>query len=90
MSQQKSYNNKSTHTLNDILKYHLDEKNTEARMGKNQNELEIRFGTRNIKTINKISFDNVIKKLKSLGYYSNNELGTHLLKIQNEFEKLWC
>jgi len=73
-------------TLNDILKFHLDENNYNARIGRNQNELEIRFGTRNIKKINKINFDNVIKKLKSLGYYSTDELGTHILKIQNEFE----
>ena len=73
-------------TLNDILKFHLDEKNYQARMGQSQNELEVRFGTRNIKKITKIGFDNVIKKLKSLDYYSPNELGVHILKIQSEFE----
>ena len=73
-------------SLNDIIKFHLDEKNYQARMGKNQNELEIRFATRNIKKISKIDFDNVIKKLKSLNYTCTNELGTHILKIQNEFE----
>ena len=38
-------------TLNDILKFHLKDNNYEARMGNNQNELEVRFGTRNIKKI---------------------------------------
>jgi hypothetical protein len=73
-------------SLNDIIKFHLDEKNYQARIGKSQNELEVRFATRNIKKISKIDFDNVIKKLKSLNYNCNNELGLHILKIQNEFE----
>ena len=73
-------------TLNNILEYHLNNNNYNARMGQNQNELEVRFGTRNIKKITKISFDNVIKKIKSLGYQSSNELGNHILKIQTEFE----
>lgn len=73
-------------TLNDILKFHLKDSNYEARMGNNQNELEVRFGTRNIKKITRIDFDNVIKKLKSLDYYCNNQEGNHILKIQPEFE----
>ena len=73
-------------TLNNILEFHLNNNNYNARMGQNQNELEVRFGTRNIKKITKISFDNVIKKLKSLGYQSSNELGNHILKVQTEFE----
>lgn len=73
-------------TLNNILGFHLDDSNYQARMGQNQNELEVRFGTRNIKKITKITFDNVIKKLKSLGYTSSNESGNHILKIQTEFE----
>ena len=73
-------------TLNDILKFHLKDNNYEARMGNNQNELEVRFGTRNIKKITRIDFDNVIKKLKSLDYFCNNQDGNHILKIQPEFE----
>ena len=42
-------------------------------MGNYQNELEVRFGTRNIKKITRIDFDNVIKKLKSLDYFCNNQ-----------------
>ena len=51
---------------------------------KNQ-ELEIRFGTKGIKPLNKNDYDNVIKKLKSLGFNSLNELGNSTLKIQSEY-----
>jgi len=50
------------------------------------NELEVRFGTRGIKPLTKIDYDNVIKKLKSLGFScNNNEEGVYMLRIQNEF-----
>ena len=48
-------------------------------------ELEVRFGTRGIKPLNKNDYDNVIKKLKSLGFKSINEVGTYSLKIQSEY-----
>lgn len=48
-------------------------------------ELEVRFGTRGIKPLNKNDYDNVIKKLKSLGFSSINEVGTSSLKIQSEY-----
>ena len=51
----------------------------------NNPELEVRFATRGKNIISRIQFDNVIKKLKSLGFYSNNENGVNTLKIQNEF-----
>ena len=50
-----------------------------------QHELEVRFGTRNIKPLTKIDYDNVIRKLKSLGFTTNNSEGSYLLRIQNEF-----
>ena len=49
------------------------------------NELEVKFGTRGIKPLTKIDFDNVIRKLKSLGFNSANEEGSYMLRIQNEF-----
>lgn len=51
--------------------------------GDGEPELEVRFGTRGRKSITKIEFDNVIKKLKSSGF----QMGTnnHTLKIQTEF-----
>jgi hypothetical protein len=48
-------------------------------------ELEVRFGTRGIKPLNKNDYDNVIKKLKSLGFTSINEVGSASLKIQSEY-----
>jgi len=48
-------------------------------------ELEVRFGTRGIKPLNKNDYDSVIKKLKSLGFSSINEVGTSSLKIQSEY-----
>jgi hypothetical protein len=47
-------------------------------------EMEAKFGTRGIKQISKIDYDNVIKKLKSLGFRSGNESGDYCLKIQPE------
>lgn len=49
------------------------------------NELEVRFGTRGIKRITKNDYDNVIQKLKSLGFTSANENGEYRLSIQNEY-----
>jgi len=48
-------------------------------------EIEVRFGTKNIKPINKTDYDNVIKKIKSLGFISLNEAGETSLKIQSEY-----
>jgi hypothetical protein len=52
---------------------------------KKHNELEVRFGTRGIKRLTKNDYDNVIRKLKSLGFSSINEQGKYMLRIQNEF-----
>ena len=48
-------------------------------------ELEVRFGTRGIKPLTKVDFDNVVRKLKSLGFTCANEQGNYMLRIQNEF-----
>ena len=49
-------------------------------------ELEAKFGTRKYSnTITKGDYNNVIKKLLSLGFTSLNTKGTYSLKIQNEF-----
>ena len=47
-------------------------------------EMEAKFGTKGIRQITKIDYDNVIKKLKSLGFKCNNENGDYSLKIQPE------
>jgi len=46
-------------------------------------ELEARFGTRGIKPITKIDFDNVIQKLKAQGFTFENT-NKYILRIQNE------
>ena len=50
-------------------------------------ELEVKFGTRGYQTaaITKIHYDNVIKKIKSLGFVSENETGDYMLRIETEF-----
>jgi len=50
-----------------------------------EHELEVRFGTRGIKPLNKIDYNNVIQKIKSLGFTCVNEEGSYMLRIQNEF-----
>ena len=52
---------------------------------KKSSELEVRFGTKGIKPLTKIDYDNVIQKLKSLGFTSQNENGKYMLRINNEF-----
>jgi len=49
------------------------------------NELEVRFGTKGIKPLTKIDYDNVIRKIKSLGFTSTLEQGNYMLRISNEF-----
>ena len=51
---------------------------------KNQ-ELEVRFGTKSNKPFTKNDYDNVIKKIKSLGFNSTNEQGYYMMRIQNEY-----
>ena len=55
-----------------------------AKLGDGIPEFEIRFGTRGIKSISKIDFDNVIQKLKSSGFELLN-VNAYSLKMQSEF-----
>jgi cytoplasmic iron level regulating protein YaaA (DUF328/UPF0246 family) len=48
-------------------------------------EFEVRFGTKGIKYLTKMDYDNVIKKLKSLKWETNYTNGEYLLRIQPEF-----
>jgi hypothetical protein len=48
-------------------------------------EMEAKFGTRGIKRITKTDYDNVIKKIHSLGFRTINPEGSYTLKIQPEF-----
>jgi hypothetical protein len=61
------------------------ETNPYIKSSANNKELEVRFGTRGIKHFTKNDYDNVIKKIKSLGFSSTNENGFYSLRIQNQF-----
>jgi hypothetical protein len=49
-------------------------------------ELEVRFGTKGIRPLTKNDYDNVIKKLKSIGFTSTDENGINRLTIKNEYQ----
>ena len=71
---------KKEFSLRDVIQHHL-----ETPSAKTENELEVRFSTKARQKLTKIDFDNVIRKLKSSGFTTNNSLGDYSLKIQNEF-----
>ena len=48
-------------------------------------ELEVKFGTKGIKPLTRNDYDNVIKKLKSLGFVTSNNVGEYYLRINCEF-----
>ena len=48
-------------------------------------EMEVKFGTKGIKHLTKIDYDNVVKKIKELGFTTTSAIGTYTLKIQPEF-----
>lgn len=84
---EKKYSNKYTKfegNPQDQL-YLISEKMLTLAPGQNSEyEMEAKFGTKGIKRITKIDYDNVIKKLKSIGFKSDNESGDYSLKIQPE------
>jgi len=67
-----------------LVKLYFDT-NPYIKSNSNNKELEVRFGTRGIKHFTKNDYDNVIVKLKSLGFTCANENGFYSLRIQNEF-----
>ena len=48
-------------------------------------EMEAKFGTRGIKVLTKMDYDNVVKKLRSKGWSANSPSGDYLLRTQPEF-----
>ena len=48
-------------------------------------ELEVKFGTKGIKPLTRNDYDNVIQKLKSLGFETSNNSGDYYLRINCEF-----
>ena len=70
--------------LEDMAKIFMSNKPYEKSLVLNH-ELEVRFGTRGIKPLNKIDYNNVIQKIKSLGFTCVNEEGSYMLRVHNEF-----
>ena len=64
--------------LSDYMKIYVQD-------GTDNDELEIRFGTRRWNPITQLDFENVIIKLKSLGFKSENTSGSYHLNINNEY-----
>ena len=48
-------------------------------------EMEAKFGTRGVRKLTKLDYDNVVKKLKSNDWTSSSQNGEYLLRIQPEF-----
>lgn len=71
------------------LKIQLDALSLAFLKGKNtryiETEMEAKFGTRGIKHLTKMDYDNVVKKLLSLGWKTNYASGQYLLRIFPEF-----
>jgi hypothetical protein len=75
---------KSQEKFNEIVKKYYDASPHIKRQFEYP-ELEVKFGTRGIKRINKIDYDNVICKLKSLGFILNQPKGEYLLRMENQY-----
>jgi hypothetical protein len=56
-----------------------------VKTGSTNHEVEVKFGTRGIKMLTRIDYDNVIKKLKASGFTCTNEAGNYYLRIYSEF-----
>lgn len=48
-------------------------------------EMEVKFGTRGVKQLTKMDYDNVVKKLKEMKFTTTSVNGFYTLKIQPEF-----
>jgi len=73
----------SQEQFNNIVEKYLEKLEEVRRNRDGQPELEIRFGTTGIKQITHIEFNNVIKKLKSLGFTSDYD--SYILKMGSEY-----
>jgi hypothetical protein len=56
-----------------------------SNLNNTNHELEVKFATKGGKHLTKIDYDNVVKKIKSSGFTSENESGVYLLRINNEY-----
>ena len=71
--------------LENMISQYLDNNKKEDKHF-NYHELEVKFGTKGLQNISKINFDNVFKKLKSIGFdIQGTSAGDNMLRIQNEY-----
>jgi hypothetical protein len=70
--------------LDDLIRLYYKSEGYLSTPPKNH-ELEVRFGTKGKKPLNKNDYENVIKKIKSFGFTSQNENGIYSLRITNDF-----
>jgi len=66
--------------LNLYINYYLGKEK------RRNDEFEVRFGTNRYNSLTKIDFDNIVEKLKSLNFTSDNSQGTYTLNISNEYD----
>ena len=52
-----------------------------------EDELEVRFKTKSYNIVSRIEFDNVLNKLKSIGFENEHPNGLYKLNIWNEFNR---
>ena len=70
--------------LDELVKTYYS-RNPFIRSEKEVPELEVRFGTKGHKHLNKTDYENVIKKLKSLGFVNMDPNGEYYLRINCEY-----
>ena len=66
--------------LNLYINYYLGKEK------RRNDEFEVRFGTNRYNSLTKIDFDNIVEKLKSLDFTSDNSQGTYTLNVSNEYD----
>ena len=74
--------------FNNLVKMYFDMNLYRNSPNTGNNELEVRFGTkdiRDIKRLTKNDYDNVVKVLKSFGFYTTNPSGIPSLRVRCEF-----
>ena len=82
---EKQTNESPQHKFNNLMKtfYNL---NPFVKYSSTTNyELEVKFGTKGIKHFTKNDYDNVIKKMKSCGFTTNDTHGVYYLRVNCEF-----
>lgn len=83
-------NSNDAERLVKIIEHYLAS-NPYIKKANSENEVEVRFGTRGIKRIMKIDYDNIVQKLYSLGFKidgagSEDTSGKYYLRINSEFD----